>query len=148
VTINVRVYDGQAYSEIYTTNVTVIEGGAGPTSDDRDGDGVSNDKDAFPDNPYETKDTDKDGWGDNSDAFPTDPKKHTNTPDIPEPGTIDGTGPAKEEESATSWFNLWLVVLVLVALEIALLVFFAIKKVTSKKGPSTKKKLKKKAESK
>jgi len=55
---------------------------------DRDGDGVADDQDAFPDDATEWKDTDKDGIGDNADddddadghkddvdAFPTDPKE-------------------------------------------------------------------------
>ncbi len=39
---------------------------------DRDGDGVTDDIDAFPDDKTESKDTDGDGVGDNADAFPTD----------------------------------------------------------------------------
>jgi choice-of-anchor A domain-containing protein len=39
---------------------------------DRDGDGVADDEDAFPDDPTETVDSDGDGVGDNSDAFPND----------------------------------------------------------------------------
>ena len=48
-------------------------------SADRDGDGVGDDSDSFPDDPGETQDTDEDGTGDNSDAFPTDPKETTDT---------------------------------------------------------------------
>ena len=40
---------------------------------DRDGDGVPDDEDAFPDDPTEWADTDGDGYGDNGDAFPDDP---------------------------------------------------------------------------
>jgi len=40
---------------------------------DSDLDGVEDSKDAFPNDPHETKDTDGDGVGDNSDAFPNDP---------------------------------------------------------------------------
>ena len=40
---------------------------------DRDGDGVGDSEDAFPDNPHESKDSDQDGVGDNQDAFPMDP---------------------------------------------------------------------------
>ena len=43
--------------------------------DDRDGDGVLNATDAFPDYATETADTDGDGVGDNSDLFPLDPSK-------------------------------------------------------------------------
>ena len=39
---------------------------------DRDGDGVSDENDKFPDNPSEWEDSDNDGIGDNSDAFPQD----------------------------------------------------------------------------
>ncbi len=59
---------------------------------DRDGDGVANDGDAFPDNPSETVDTDEDGIGNNadedddndgvpdeSDDFPTDPNESVDT---------------------------------------------------------------------
>jgi hypothetical protein len=40
---------------------------------DRDGDGITDSEDAFPDNPSESLDSDSDGIGDNSDAFPNDP---------------------------------------------------------------------------
>ena len=40
---------------------------------DRDGDGVNDDEDAFPNDPNETADSDKDGVGDNADVFPNDP---------------------------------------------------------------------------
>ena len=43
-----------------------------PPPVDTDGDGVPDDKDAFPKDPKETKDTDGDGVGDNADAFPND----------------------------------------------------------------------------
>lgn len=46
---------------------------------DRDGDGVGDSEDAFPDNPDESKDADKDGVGDNQDAFPNDPLEHTDS---------------------------------------------------------------------
>ena len=41
-------------------------------SSDRDGDGIKNDEDAFPDNPLEWLDSDGDNWGDNSDPYPFD----------------------------------------------------------------------------
>jgi len=53
-------------------------GGASPKMDpngDRDGDGVKNKDDAFPNNYLEQVDTDGDGVGDNSDAFPKDAKE-------------------------------------------------------------------------
>ena len=40
---------------------------------DKDGDGIPDDVDAFPNNFDEQYDTDKDGVGDNADAFPNDP---------------------------------------------------------------------------
>ena len=46
---------------------------------DADGDGVSDDDDAFPNDPDETTDTDNDGVGDNSDAFPNDPNESADT---------------------------------------------------------------------
>jgi hypothetical protein len=44
-----------------------------PQENDKDGDGVEDSEDYFPDNPNEWEDTDEDGVGDNSDTFPTDP---------------------------------------------------------------------------
>ena len=46
---------------------------------DRDGDGVDNGSDVFPDDPTESVDTDGDGVGDNADAFPNDPTETTDT---------------------------------------------------------------------
>ena len=46
---------------------------------DRDGDGVDNADDAFPNDPSESADTDSDGMGDNADAFPTDPSETVDT---------------------------------------------------------------------
>lgn len=46
---------------------------------DRDGDGVPDDEDAFPDDPSETIDSDLDGVGDNADAFPLDATETTDT---------------------------------------------------------------------
>ena len=43
-----------------------------PQASDRDGDGVADANDAFPDDPSETTDSDGDGVGDNADAFPHD----------------------------------------------------------------------------
>jgi len=42
---------------------------------DNDGDGVRNDRNAFPNDRRDTKDSDGDGWGDNVDDFPEDPKE-------------------------------------------------------------------------
>lgn len=49
------------------------------TTNDRDGDGVNDAADAFPDDPSESVDTDGDGVGDNADAFPTDPTETLDT---------------------------------------------------------------------
>lgn len=70
----------------------LAEDEAAPASNDRDGDGVPDDQDAFPDDPSEHKDTDGDGIGDNADndidgdgkpnevdAFPSDPKEWKDT---------------------------------------------------------------------
>ncbi|HEU4430585.1 MAG TPA: PKD domain-containing protein, partial [Myxococcota bacterium] len=46
-----------------------------PAPIDRDGDGVPDDEDAFPDDPAEWQDSDGDGVGDNADVFPNDPDK-------------------------------------------------------------------------
>jgi hypothetical protein len=50
-----------------------VDGSSGPV--DTDGDGVSDDQDAFPNDPNETTDSDGDGVGDNGDAFPNDPNE-------------------------------------------------------------------------
>jgi YVTN family beta-propeller protein len=55
---------------------------------DRDGDGVPDDLDAFPDDPTEWADSDGDGHGDNSDAFPNDPTKW-----LPEQGVTPVSAP-------------------------------------------------------
>lgn len=55
---------------------------------DRDGDGVPDDEDAFPDDPTESQDTDGDGIGDNSDTAPDDP---TNGEDDGEGNESDNT---------------------------------------------------------
>ena len=58
---------------IYDTNITKpdldCDGIIDTIDPDIDGDGVSNNNDAFPRNEYETHDTDKDGIGDNSDNY-------------------------------------------------------------------------------
>ena len=66
-----------------------VEGSVGP---DRDGDGVTDSEDQFPDDPSESLDTDEDGTGDNADTdddndgvadeedrFPSDPAETTDT---------------------------------------------------------------------
>jgi hypothetical protein len=47
---------------------------------DWDGDGVPDQKDAFPVDPNEDTDSDNDGVGDNSDAFPLDPTRSAPDP--------------------------------------------------------------------
>jgi amidase len=50
-----------------------------PSVNDRDGDGVDDDVDAFPDDSTETADTDGDGVGNNADAFPDDSTETADT---------------------------------------------------------------------
>ena len=50
---------------------------APPAPSDRDGDGIPDGGDAFPDDPREGADSDGDGVGDNADAFPNDPTRTT-----------------------------------------------------------------------
>ncbi len=77
-------------TEINTTEEVELK--PAETNPDIDGDGVPNDKDAFPEDPSETKDTDKDGLGNNADtdddndgvidandAFPLNPAEQTDT---------------------------------------------------------------------
>ncbi|MBT8443830.1 MAG: hypothetical protein KJO13_03740, partial [Gammaproteobacteria bacterium] len=67
---------------------------------DTDGDGVSDDSDAFPTDPTETTDTDGDGVGDNADAFPTDPTRtRANSPP-----QISGTPPISVEQASAYSF--------------------------------------------
>lgn len=78
--------------------------GFGYTADclpDRDGDGVDDANDAFPDDPSETTDTDGDGVGDNTDAFPNDPSRwEAGPPACPisplDVRRVNGTGPIPE----------------------------------------------------
>ena len=48
---------------------------------DTDGDGITDELDAFPSDPNETLDSDDDGVGDNSDVYPNDPSKWEETKD-------------------------------------------------------------------
>jgi hypothetical protein len=49
------------------------------TTTDSDDDGVTDDQDAFPNDPAETLDSDDDGVGDNADAFPNDARETLDT---------------------------------------------------------------------
>lgn len=59
-------------AESFRSNEKVL---APPVNLDRDGDGVNDDVDAFPDDPTEWADSDGDGVGDNADVFPNDPSE-------------------------------------------------------------------------
>jgi len=94
---------------------------------DRDGDGVTDDKDAFPDDAKEWEDTDKDGIGNNADTdddgdghddvddhFPTDPKKWADPNAAPAPAgnadsDRDGDGVSDDKDKfpddPTEWFD-------------------------------------------
>ncbi len=63
----------------YVSLLTSWINGLGSSGGDSDGDGVSDDQDAFPNDPFESRDSDGDGLGDNSDAFPFDPTETTDT---------------------------------------------------------------------
>jgi hypothetical protein len=51
----------------------------GSCINDKDGDMVADDVDAFPDDPTEWNDSDNDGVGDNSDVFPNDPNEQVDS---------------------------------------------------------------------
>lgn len=98
----------------------------GRVAADRDGDGVTDDKDAFPDDPKEWLDTDKDGIGNNADTdddgdghdddvdpFPLDPKewKDTNNNGIGDNADTDRDGDGvvndkdKFPDDPTEWLD-------------------------------------------
>ncbi|MEY2907645.1 MAG: hypothetical protein RLZZ602_168 [Pseudomonadota bacterium] len=62
---------------------------------DSDGDGVGDNSDAFPNNPLETTDTDGDGVGDNADMFPNDPSE---TVDSDEDGIGNNADPDDDND--------------------------------------------------
>jgi hypothetical protein len=66
---------------------------------DRDGDGVPDTDDTFPDDPTETSDLDGDGVGDNSDSFPDDP---TETSDLDSDGVGDNSDAFPNDPTETS----------------------------------------------
>lgn len=60
--------------EVMAALMVILGGGV-----DSDNDGVADEFDAFPDDPYETDDSDRDGVGDLADAFPDDPFESVDT---------------------------------------------------------------------
>ena len=58
---------------------TILNWGLSGYFPDSDGDGVRDNLDAFPNNPFEDSDSDGDGVGDNSDVFPNDPSESEDT---------------------------------------------------------------------
>jgi len=58
---------------------TILDWGLTGYSPDSDGDGIRDDMDDFPHDPYENQDSDGDGVGDNSDMFPNDPNETIDT---------------------------------------------------------------------
>ncbi|MCC8468818.1 hypothetical protein [Xanthomonas phaseoli] len=79
--LGTKCYDGCTYAYnptaggYSTTGTTCTPNPDEPEPQlDTDGDGVPDDKDAFPNDPNESKDTDGDGIGDNSDVAPDDPE--------------------------------------------------------------------------
>jgi hypothetical protein len=110
VTISVRAFDGDVYSEeveievIVDNSVLDTDGDGVPDYNDEfpddpsdwkdsDGDGVGDNTDAFPVNPRETKDSDGDGYGDEKDDFPTDPTQHVDGDGDGYGDNIDGNNP-------------------------------------------------------
>ena len=76
------------YTHLYTYSVTDGDQNTQSTSrkinlvlttTDSDDDGVTDDQDAFPNDPAETLDSDDDGVGDNADAFPNDARETLDT---------------------------------------------------------------------
>jgi len=67
---------------------------------DSDKDGVPDEKDAFPDDPKESKDTDGDGVGDKGDDYPNDPKCQKKPCPVPPPAA--SPAPAPKAEAAPS----------------------------------------------
>ena len=61
-----------AWEEFYYGGRVTHASGVIVTNPDSDGDGVSDDEDAFPNDPAESVDSDGDGVGNNGDAFPND----------------------------------------------------------------------------
>jgi len=98
-------HEDDAFDEEHGAGPPKIQARKAAGGPDRDGDGVPDAEDAFPDNAKEWKDTDKDGIGDNADqdldgdghanevdAFPSDPKEWLDTDN-------DGIGDNADKDS-------------------------------------------------
>lgn len=83
---------GDADSDGLTNYQEIVEIGTNPNLTDTDGDGVDDEKDAFPLDPSETLDTDRDGIGDNADVD-DDGDGLTDEDEI----TIHGTNPKRAD---------------------------------------------------
>lgn len=81
--ITYKNYDTDALEYMYDSS--------SPYTPDTDGDGYTDDVDAFPTDSAEWTDTDSDGVGDNSDAFPTNPDESADT-------DTDGVGDVEDCE--------------------------------------------------
>ena len=68
--VNITVSDGNGGTDSFNYSIAVL---GKPEEQDRDGDGVPDTEDFFPDDLTEWDDSDEDGVGDNSDIFPSDP---------------------------------------------------------------------------
>jgi hypothetical protein len=148
ITIYARSFDGVEYSEYDHVKVKI-----GKAIDDRsndwDRDGVANDEDWAPWNPFEWQDKDGDDHGDNlDDYYPDDPTRWEMDPEdigYEPPSTDDGGGQYVAEEEGGMGLNLWWLVLILVIIEVAFLIFLMVKKFRSRKPvPKTKIQKKKK----
>ena len=86
---NLRVFNLQ---RSYNYQIPFTIGSAPIPEVDTDGDGVPDNRDAFPNDASETTDTDGDGVGDNSDPAPNNPNipNNSNNPIEPEPENPDG----------------------------------------------------------
>lgn len=157
MTIYARCFDGVGYSEMDQVNVvltrSIIE------ELDWDGDGVLNEEDFEPYNPYESKDSDGDGYGDTEDVFPTDKNEWYDSDldgigDNADPTPYgDGLSDGRGEGSGTSdkganSFSLWWIVIVLAVVMAVMFVVLMVKKTRSRKPVKRNKKvtMKKKAE--
>jgi len=70
-----------------------------PSTVDSDNDGIMDDTDSFPNDPYEQNDSDGDGVGDNEDKFPNDPAASLDSDDD---GYPDRWNPGKSQADSTS----------------------------------------------